>query len=154
MSNSDFFTHGREALCSGAIDWLRDDFRVMLVTEAYRPRYEHKSLDRIPVWARATDPLPLTGKRIVGGAADADDVTFPTACTDKGNITAIIIYRHSDEGEGYCDLIAVFGKASTTDDNYGEVKTLSLKPNGQPINITWDDGENRIFKLPAKETPQ
>ena len=147
MSKNHLYESARQKLLSGEIDWLRDDFRVMFVTEAYRPRHAHQRLDRVPVWARATPPVPLTGKRIVDGAADADDVTFPTASTDKGDITAIVIYRHSDEGEGYCDLIAYLGE-SVNADGYNN---FPFKPNGQPVFITWDEGKNKIFKLPTQE---
>ena len=69
-----------------------------------------------------------------GGAADADDVTFQSVSGDS--VEALLIYKQGvPETNG--NLIAWIDTATG----------LPIVPNGGDIIVTWDNGNNKIFKL-------
>ena len=116
------------------IDWERDDIRCLLVTDAYLWKETDRYLVHIHKGARATACLPLTGRTFKDGIARANNLTFDKVSTSKGDITAIVIYCNSGD-EHTSKLIAYIGKA----DN------LPFTPNGQPIEVKWEQGGNGIF---------
>ena len=137
MANQ-LYGKAREAFLNGDIDWLADDIRVMLVDTADYVLGAnidvHDFLDDVPVGARVAVSGALTGKTSTLGVADANDVTFPSVTGDPSE--ALIIYKHTGV-ESTSNLIAYIDSATG----------LPVTPNGGDINVVFDSGSNRIFKL-------
>lgn len=128
---SALYDPARQGFLQGDIDWLTDDIRVILVDSAdYTFSATHTALASVPVGARVAVSGSLTGKTATAGVADADDVSIPGVTGDS--IEALVLYRPAAAGDG--TLIAY-------------IDGLSLTPNGGNINVTWDNGPNKIFKL-------
>lgn len=120
----------------GLIDWTEDRVSVVLVdTQIYNVDIaNHSVLSDIPLSARIQTSKPLTGKRVVFGAADADPVCFEYVIGPM--VGAMVLYK--DAGEDCdSDLIAYIGKS------FG----VPFLPNGGDVTITWDRGLRKIFTL-------
>ena len=135
MAN-ELYDKGREGFLDGSIDWDTDDIRCILVDVAdYTVDLAaHDNLDDIPSGARVATSDALTGKTVVAGVADADDVTFSAVTGDPSE--ALVIYKHTGT-ESTSRLIAYI------DDATG----LPVTPNGGDITIQWDSAASKIFKL-------
>lgn len=135
MANT-LYDKGRQRFLEAQFNWLTDTIKVVMVdTGAYTPNFTtHEFLSDIPSSSRITTPVTLTGKATNGGAADANDVTFPSV--SGASIEAIIIYKDTGT-EGTSPLIAYIDTATG----------LPITPNGGDIIVTWDNGTNKIFKL-------
>ena len=94
----------------------------------------HEFLSDIGTGARIATSGAFTGKATVGGAADANDVTF-TSVTGA-SIEAIVLYK--DTGTDSTSPLIAFIDTATG---------LPITPNGGDIIVTWDNGANKIFKL-------
>ena len=135
MANT-LYDKGRQRFLEAQINWLTDTIKTLLVdTGAYVPNFStHEFIADVPVSARVTTAVTLTGKATAGGAADAADVTFTSV--SGPTIEAIIIYVDTGT-EGTSPLIAYIDTATG----------LPITPNGGDIIVTWDNGPNKIFKL-------
>lgn len=135
MANT-LYDFARQAFLEAQINWMSDTVKVFLVsTNGYTPQTGvHQFLSDIPPSARIAGPIQLVNKATTGGAADANDVTFPTV---SGNtIHAIVIYKDSGT-ESTSPLIAWIDTATG----------LPITPNSGDIIVTWDNGTNKIFKV-------
>lgn len=137
MANT-LYDNARKLFLEASVNWLSDSFKVLLVdTGAYTPSFSaHLHLSDIPEASRigSTTGIALTGPDTTGGAADANDVTFPSV--SGPSIEAIVIYK--DTGTpGTSPLIAYMDTATG----------LPITPNGGDIIVTWDNGTNKIFRL-------
>jgi hypothetical protein len=91
----------------------------------------HDFLDDVTVASRVGTPQTLANKTFVNGVFDADDIAFPSVSGDS--IEALVIWI--DTGvESTSKLIAY-------------IDGVSVTPNGGNINVTWDNGSNKIFAL-------
>ena len=135
MAN-ELYDKGREGFLDGSIDWDTDDIRCILVDAAdYSVDLAaHDNLDDIPAGARVATSAALTGKTVVAGVADADDVTFSAVTGDQSE--ALVIYKHTGT-ESTSRLIAYINDATG----------LPVTPNGGDITIQWDSAASKIFKL-------
>lgn len=135
MANA-LYDSGRNAFLTGDIDWVADDIRVILVdTNDYTVNLStHDFLDDVPGIARVSVSGAMTGKTAVAGVADADDVTLVAVTGDPSE--ALVIYRHTGV-EATSQLIAYIDSAAG----------LTLTPNGSSVQISWDAGSNKIFRL-------
>lgn len=130
------FHKGREAFLDGIISWTSNTIRAVLVDlTKYTPAIEaHQWLADIPVEARIATSGPFDGKTATDGVADANDITFPAVTGPQ--CSALVIYR--DTGTASTSrLIALIVSAAG----------LPVLPSGNDINIQWDAGDNKIFKL-------
>jgi hypothetical protein len=93
-----------------------------------------EDLADIPEGARVATSGNLASKTYALGVMDAADITFTTVSGDI--CEALIIYQDTGTPET-SRLIAYI------DDATG----LPVTPVGVDINVTWDSGANRIFKL-------
>lgn len=136
------FNPGREGFLAGEIDWNTAVVKVSLIRN-YAFQANHKFLSDVTgtggvIVATAT----LANRTVTSGVADADDVVF-TAVPTGVACNALIIYQSSavaggtDVADSAKRLIAYIDQASG----------LPVTPNGGNINITWDNGANRIFNL-------
>jgi hypothetical protein len=136
MANA-LYDAGRNAFLLGDIDWAADDIRAVLIDAAdYTVNLStHDNLDDIPSGARvATLAASIGGKSGSAGVADANDITFPAVTGDPSE--AVVLYKHTGT-ETTSTLIAYIDSATG----------LPVTPNGGDINVAWDSGANKIFKL-------
>ena len=131
------YTNARQLFLTKQLDWVGDPaYKVMLInTQNYQPKADDdKVMADIPANARINVGMPLISRAGVGGAADADDVTFVSV--SGSNVGALVIYR--DQGsDSNSELIAYIDTATG----------LPITPNGGDIIVVWDNGVNRIFRL-------
>jgi hypothetical protein len=92
-------------------------------------------LDDILGAARVATSGALASKTFTAGVFDAADVTLTTVAGDP--FESIVLYDNTPGTEATKDLIAFIDTATG----------LPCTPNGGNINIVWDAGANRIFKL-------
>lgn len=132
------YDFGREGFLGGDIDWDADNIVCVLVDTAdyTLDAGADQHLDDIPAAARVATSGNFAGKTVTDGTADADNLT-PAFSSVSGDVSeAIVIYQ--DTGvESTSRLIAYIDTATG----------LPITPNGGDIDITWDNGANRIFTL-------
>ncbi len=135
MANA-LFDKARERFLTGQFNWSTDTIKAVLVdTGTYTTNLSaHEFLSDISSGARVATSGAFTGKAVVGGAADANDVTFSSVT--GASIEAIVIYKDTGT-DGTSPLIAYIDTATG----------LPITPNGGDIIVTWDNGANKIFKL-------
>ena len=92
-------------------------------------------LDDILGAARVATSGALASKTFTAGVFDAADVTLTTVTGDP--FESIVLYNNTPGTEATKDLIAFIDTATG----------IPCTPNGGNINIVWDSGANRIFKL-------
>ena len=134
MANQ-MFSKGRQGFLDGSIDWDTDDIRCMLALSSYT----FDDSDMYVSDLGAVDngrSAALSGKTVVDGVADAADTSL--AATAATSSKAIIIFKHT--GSDATARLIVYVDAPTAG--------LPFTPSsGQTVNITWNDGTNKIFKL-------
>jgi hypothetical protein len=98
---------GKEAILAGAIDWVNDDIRALLIdTGEYTPNFStDDNLDDIPSGGRVGTAVALTGKSNTLGVLDADDATFSGVTGDT--VEAYVLYVHTGD-ETTSTLLAYF----------------------------------------------
>lgn len=135
MANA-LYAKGRQGFLEGAIAWLTDDIRMILIdTGAYTPNLAtHDFLNDIPAGARISVSPALTGKTSTDGVADATDPVF-TAVTGT-TVEAIVVYKHTGS-DATARLIAWL------DTQTG----LPFTPNGGDVTYQIPNDANRLFKL-------
>lgn len=136
MANA-MYDKGRNKFARGEIHWHvgGDNFRVYLVDGADYTvdLVNHEFLTSIPESARVAF-ADLTVIDPVGGVCDANDVGFGNVSGDPSEVLVICKWSGADATS---PLVAYIDSATG----------LPVTPNSGPINITWDDGANKIFKL-------
>lgn len=135
MANA-LYDLGREKFLTGAINWATDNIKIVLVDAAdYTVNLAtHEFLSDIVVGGRVATSGNLTGKTTTAGVADASDVTLTAVTGDPSE--ALVIYK--DTGVAATSPLIAYIDTATG---------LPVTPNGGNINIVWDNGANRIFKL-------
>lgn len=136
MANT-LYSYGREGILDTTIN-MTGDIRAMLVKSDYTFNDTHKFIQDIE--SGGTKDNGRTGTfsdhTYNSGVFDAADITLISLFYDECN--AIIIFQHTSN-DSTARLIAYIDSPET-----GLPCTPSL---GQTVNIVWDNGVNRIFKL-------
>lgn len=134
MANA-LFNPGREGFLDGSIDWDTGDIRVMLV----RSTYTFDAADKFISDLGAVDngrSAALASKTVTDGVADAADTSLTATAAVASN--ALVLFQHTGS-DATARLIAYIDTPSAG---------LPFTPSaGQTVNIAWDNGANRIFKL-------
>ncbi len=135
MANA-LYDKGRQRFLEGQFNWNTDVIKAVLVdTGTYTPNLSaHEFLADIGAGSRIAASAAFSGKTTLGGAADANDVTFSSV--SGASIEAIVLYKDTGT-EATSPLIAYIDTATG----------LPITPNGGDIIVTWDNGPNKIFKL-------
>jgi hypothetical protein len=135
MANA-LYDFGREGFLGGDIDWDANDIRLIAIDEADDTidLANDDFLDDRAGAARVATSGAFASKTKTAGVADAADVTLSTVSGDQ--FESIDIYKHTGT-ESTSNMIA----------NIDTATGLPCTPNGGNINIVWDSGANRIFKL-------
>lgn len=131
------YDKAREKFLSGALSWSNDTIKAVLVPAAYVPNLAtHEFLSSIPAGQRLATTAALTGKTVTAGVADANDTVWP-AVTNASQGAAIVFIKDTGT-DTTSPLILYVDQASAG---------LPVIPNGGDINLIFDSGANRIFKL-------
>lgn len=128
------FDFGREGIGDGTIDLLADDIRVMFVLSSYVLDQTDKFVADLGAVDNGRSGA-LGGKAIPLGVFDANDTSLvATAAIATGRL---ILFKHTGS-DATARLIGFIDTATG----------LPMTPGaGQTINIPWDNGANKIFKL-------
>lgn len=135
MANA-LFDPGREGHLDGTIIESSGDIRVMLVKSAYTFSAAHKFLSDITSGNDNGRSASLASKTVTNGVFDAADTTLTATAAVACN--ALVVFQHTGV-DATARVIA-----------YIDTPTAGLPftpAASQVVNITWDNGANRIFKL-------
>lgn len=132
----DLYGKGREGFLGGDIDWDADVIKVVAVDVAdYTVDINvDEFLADIPVAARVATSDALTAKTKTLGVAGAANSVFPAVTGDP--FEAVVIYQ--DSGDAATSRLIAY---------IGEGTGLPMTPNGGDINMNFDTGANKIFKI-------
>lgn len=135
MANA-LFNPGREGFLDGSIDWDTGDQRVMLVRSTYTP---FDPTDKFLVDLGSVDngrSAALAGKGVADGIANASVTSLVATAAVACN--ALVIFQHTGN-DATARVIAYIDTVASG---------LPFTPAaGGTVNITWDTGANKIFKL-------
>lgn len=126
----------RESFLNGEIDWAGDNIKASLVSNTvYTP---DTSITGDQFFDDIASVIATSGnlasKTTAAGVADAADVTF--SAVSGAAVHYIVVWQ--DTGvPATSRLIGIIDTASG----------LPVTPNGGDIDVTWDNGADRIFKL-------
>lgn len=135
MANA-LYESGRQGFLTGTVDWDTNTFALYLIDHGTdTPNVStDDNVDDLTVGSRIGGKGTMTASAPGNGVADATDVTLTSV---SGN-SAESINIFKDTGvESTSTLVAYIDTATG----------LPVTPNGGNINIVWDNGTNRIFKL-------
>lgn len=135
MANA-LYDFGREGFLDGSIDWDTDDIRIILSDAAdyIKNLATDDNLDDIAAAARVAVSDALASKTVTAGVADAADKTWSAVSGDP--CEEIVGYKNTGV-ESTSRLIF----------NIDTATGLPVTPSGGDIQVIWDSGANRIFKL-------
>lgn len=127
---------GREGFLGGDIDWDADTIKTTLVdTGLYTPAINtDQFLTDVPAGARVATSAALSAKTKALGVAGAANTLF--SAVSGNSCEAMVVYQDTG-AEASSRLIAYIDTATG----------LPVTPNGGDVNLKWDTGVNKIFKL-------
>lgn len=127
------YDKGREGILDGTID-MTGDVRCVLVKSAYTFSAAHDFMDDIGANDNGRSAA-LAGKTYTSGVFDANDTSLTATAADA--CEAVVIFQHTG-ADATARLIAYVDTATG----------LPFTPGvGQTVNIAWDAGADKIFKL-------
>lgn len=137
MANA-MFDKGRQKFLEGGIAWLTDNLKLVLVDAADYTvdLVNHEFLSDIPAGGRVATSGNLSGKSSTAGVADASDLA-PAFASATGDISEYIVIYKDTTVASTSPLIGLIDTATG----------LPVTPNGGDINVAFDNGANKIFKL-------
>lgn len=125
----------KEQMLQGGINLASANVKAVLVDAAdYAYSAAHEFLSDVPVAARVATSGNLASKTFTDGVFDAADAVFASATGDQSE--AVVLYI--DTGTAATSRLIAYIDTGTG---------LPVTPNGADINLVWDNGANRIFKL-------
>lgn len=128
------YDKGREGILDGTID-MTGDVRVCLVKSAYTFSAAHEDMADIGTDDNGRSAA-LGSKTYTSGVFDAADTSL--TATSAVACEAIVIFQHTGT-DATARLIAYIDTPTSG---------LPFTPSAsQTVNITWDNGSNKIFKL-------
>lgn len=135
MANA-LYDKARESFLKGEIAWDVNNIKASLIdTGAYTVNLAtDQFFSNIPGAAVIATSANLTGKSVTDGVADAADVTFTSV--SGVNCEALVVWQ--DTGTPATSRLIAYIDTATG---------LPVLPNGGDIQVLWDNGANRIFKL-------
>ena len=128
------YEKGREGILDRSID-MTGDVRVMLVRSAYTFSAAHDLLDDIGANDNGRSAA-LSSKTYTSGVFDAADTTLTATSAVASN--ALVVFQHTGS-DATARVIAYIDTPTSG---------LPFTPSAsQVVNIAWDNGANKIFKL-------
>jgi len=129
------YDKGREGFLDGTIDWDTGDMRACLVASTYTFSAAHDFMDDVGANDNGRTAA-LGSKTVTSGVADAADTTLTATAAVACN--ALVIFQHTG-ADATARLIAYIDTPTSG---------LPFTPSAsQVVNIAWDNGVNKIFKL-------
>ena len=129
------YDRGRQAFLAGDADWDTDAFRAVLIDTGVYTVNLATHEDYVDLSGVVGTESGLFGtKTVTDGVADAADIVFSSVT--GATVEAIVIFL--DTGVAANDLLIAYIDGATG---------LPVTPNGGDINVAWDAGANKIFKL-------
>ncbi len=133
MANA-LYDKGREGFLDGSIDWDTDTIKASLVDAGvYTPNLTTDDFFN-DIASTVADSSALASKTVTAGVADAADITWSAV---TGAQSEYIVLRKDTGSSATSRLICLIDTATG----------LPVTPNGGDINVAWDNGANKIFKL-------
>lgn len=134
MTNA-LYDPGREGHLDGTIIESSGDIRVMLVKSTYTFSAAHKFLADLGVVDNGRSAA-LASKTVTNGVFDAADTTL--TATAAVACASLVLFQHTGSDATARTIAYIDAPASG----------LPFTPSsGQTVNIAWDNGANKIFKL-------
>lgn len=137
---NDYYDNGLNLFTTGDIDWPNDSIYVSLIygDEYTFDKVNHQFFSDVPSLAIAST-LFMSGRQSIGkGVMDADDIKFPSVPGDGIKLTtALIIWKNLNNSSIISPLISWIDQATE----------LPIAPDGNDIDFTWNNGNNRILTL-------
>jgi hypothetical protein len=130
------YPKAKEAFLGGDLDWDQDHRVVLHDNADDTPDDADDFLNDVAAGARVATSGAIGSPTKTLGVADAADMAPAFAAATGDVAECLIIYRHTGN-EATANLVAFIESATG----------LPVTPNGGDINITWDSGANKIFKL-------
>lgn len=135
MSNS-LYGKGRQKFLDADIDWSVDTIKAVLVdTASYTVSIDVDEFYSTISAAVVGTPVTLSSKTSTLGVADAADISF-TGLSSAPSIEAIVIYK--DTGTAATSPLIAYIDTATG---------LPVASGATQVDVTWDNGSNKIFKL-------
>jgi hypothetical protein len=136
MANG-LYDKGREAFGNAGVNWGSDTIKCILVdTGAYTPNLAtDQFLNIIAGGAIIGTAVTLASKTNTAGVMDAADISF-TGLSSAPTIEALVIYK--DTGSSATSPLIAYIDTATG---------LPVAALATQVDVTWDNGANKIFKL-------
>src|SRR6185436_6867253 len=137
MANA-IYPKWKQAIMGGvaSANLLGGNLKAMIVdADAYVYSAAHEFLSSVPVGARISISAVMGGVSVVDGILDANDALFTSVSGPVSEVVAIIL----DTGDPNTSRLVAYMDTGYTN--------LPLTPVGGNVQIVWDDGANKIFKL-------
>ena len=132
------YPYGKQALLNGDIDLDSDVIKVRGISRSdYSYSDAHQFVSEVNGYGTTGD-YTLTGVTIDLGVFDANDATPWAANVDidgTKTIDAWIVFKDTGNATS-SQLIA-----------YIDIESNPVTPNGSDVNIVWDNGVNKIFRI-------
>ena len=148
MANA-LYDPGREGFLAGEIDWDTAVIKAILVrltaggAAVFTSSHKFVS-DLIATHTIASTSAALSSKTVTSGVANAGNLAPAFSAVASNVNNHVIVLMQSSAVTGGADV------ANTAQRLIAWLDTgtnLPVVPNGGDINITWDTGANKIFKL-------
>ena len=136
MANA-LYDKGREKFGIAGINWNSDTIKAFPLSSGYTPSLSTHEFyaDVTPASNVIGTPVTLTSKTYALGVMDAADITFSDVA--NGNSIARVGIMKWVSSASDSPLIGLIDTATG----------LPVTSNGGAINVAWDNGSNKIFKL-------
>lgn len=127
------YAKAKEAWLDGNLDLNDGDIRAIFIDAAdYTPNFATDDfLDDVPAGARVGTATALASTTVTDGVFDAADTLMSAVTGDQ--FEHILLYLHTGT-DSTSPLVCLIDVAATT-------------PNGLDIEIQWDNGVNKIFRI-------
>lgn len=131
-----FYEAAGEGFALSQINWVKDDFRVVLINrKLYTPNLKkHAFLSDVPKAARVAVSDPLRGKRVEGFACDAEDVTLERVVGPLCEGAILVQWKLMERDSRLLLWM-------------DEAEFLPFLPNGGDLEIEWPNGPTKLFRF-------
>lgn len=128
---SALFSKAKQKLMDALLDLNDGDIRVMLVRSTYTFNAAHEFVSDLGAVDNGRSAT-LANTTVTDGVFDADDTTLSAAAANASN--ALVLFVHTGV-DATASLVA-------------SIDISAFTPSaGQTVNIAWDNGASKIFRL-------
>lgn len=125
----------KDRFLSGKLSWLTDPVVAVLVNTSYYVYSDaHATLLDLTVASRIAATGTLTGRTVLNGVVDADNVSFGSV---TGNPAKAVVLTTDNGTDASSYLIAYLDSGTS----------FPINPDGGIIQLTWNNGASKIFAI-------